>query len=202
MSGADNVMTFDTVSPTANASARILNRAKAGLDAAGLGVEGIPFVQADILKWTPPSREFDLVATHFVLDCFRSEQLERLVGRLAEVVMPEARWLLSDFCRPPSGLAKWRARLILEAMYLFFGWTTGLPAERLTCQTQRWCGGVLSFDNGICPKGDSCTLICGNGDKLTISTWAMGFRPVLRGPLFHRQQGRNPAQGHRLSVLD
>ena len=70
--------------------------------------------------------------THFVLDCFRSEQLERLVGRLAEAVMPEARWLLSDFCEPPARLAKWRARLILEAMYLFFGWTTGLSADRLT----------------------------------------------------------------------
>jgi ubiquinone/menaquinone biosynthesis C-methylase UbiE len=53
------------------------------VDAAGLGVEGIQFVQADILEWTPPSREFDLVATHFVLDCFRGEQLEELAGCLA-----------------------------------------------------------------------------------------------------------------------
>jgi len=161
MSGADNVMTFDTVSPTANASARILNRAKAGLDAAGLGVEGIPFVQADILKWTPPSREFDLVATHFVLDCFRSEQLERLVGRLAEVVMPEARWMISDFWEPPAGLAKWRARLILEAMYLFFGWTPGCLLTGSPRQTLSWYGAALSFDNGICLSGDFYTLICG-----------------------------------------
>ena len=107
-------------------------RASGGLDAAGLGVGGIQFVQADILEWTPPSHKFDQVAAHFVLDCFRSEQLERLVGRLAEVVMPEVRWLLSDFCEPLAGLAKWRARLILEAMYLFFGWPTGLSADQLT----------------------------------------------------------------------
>jgi hypothetical protein len=105
----------------------MLERAKAGL-----GVEGIQFVQADILEWMPPSREFDLVATHFVLDCFRVEQLEKLAGCLAEAVTQEARWMISDFWEPPAGLAKWRARLILEAMYLFFGWSTGPPADRLT----------------------------------------------------------------------
>ena len=115
-----------------DASARMLERARTSLEAAGLGVEGIQFVQADILEWTPPAREFDLVASHFVLDCFPPEQLERLVGRLAGAAKPEARWLLSDFCEPPAGLGKWRARLVLEAMYLFFGWTTGLPADRLT----------------------------------------------------------------------
>ena len=110
----------------------MLERARTSLQAAGLGVEGIQFVQADILEWTPPAREFDLVASHFVLDCFLPEQLERLVGCLAGAARPEARWLLSDFCEPPAELGKWRARLILEAMYLFFGWTTGLPADRLT----------------------------------------------------------------------
>jgi hypothetical protein len=40
--------------------------------------------------------------------------------------------LLADFHEPPSGLAKWRARLILETMYLFFRWMAGLPAARLT----------------------------------------------------------------------
>jgi hypothetical protein len=28
--------------------------------------------------------------------------------------MPEAQWLLSDFCEPPAGLGKWRARLAGE----------------------------------------------------------------------------------------
>jgi hypothetical protein len=59
-----------------------------------------------------------------------------LVGRLAAAAKPEARWLLSDFCEPSAGFGKWRARLILEAMYLFFGWATGLPADRLTSPDQ------------------------------------------------------------------
>jgi hypothetical protein len=40
--------------------------------------------------------------------------------------------LPSVFCEPTAGLAKGRARLILEAMYLFFGWITRRPADRLT----------------------------------------------------------------------
>ena len=66
-------------------------------------------------------------------------------------------------------------------------------------RTHRWCDVVLSFDNGICSSGDFYTLICGKGNKLT--TWVMGFFPVLRGPLFLRQQDRNAAQSHCLSVL-
>jgi hypothetical protein len=105
----------------------------------GVGVEGIQFVQADILEWTPPAREFDLVASHFFLDCFPPEQLERLVGRLAGAAKPEARWLLSDFCEPPVGLGKWRARLVLEAMYLFFGWT-----HRPACGPTHLAGPIAS----------------------------------------------------------
>ncbi len=142
-----------------DASAPMLKRARARLEAAGLDGKDIQFVQADILEWTPPAGEFDLVASHFVLDCFLPEQLELLVGRLAEAATPQARWLVADFCVPPRGLGNWRARLVLEAMYLFFGWATGLSAQRLTSpdsllsrrgfvlrQRQRFDWGLLHSD--------------------------------------------------------
>jgi hypothetical protein len=97
-----------------------------------LRAEDIQFVQADILEWTPPAGEFDLVVSNFVLDCFTPDQLELLVGKLSQAAAPQAWWLLADFCEPAGGAAKWRARLILEGMYLFFGWSTGLPADQLT----------------------------------------------------------------------
>jgi ubiquinone/menaquinone biosynthesis C-methylase UbiE len=115
-----------------DSSAEMLKRARAAVAAAELGAERIQFLQADLLEWTPPAREFDLMASHFVLDCFRLEQLEGVVERLASGAAPGAHWLLSDFREPPSGPAKWRARLILQAMYLFFRWAAGLPAVRLT----------------------------------------------------------------------
>ena len=64
---------------------------------------------------------------------FAPEQLARVIaGAGGRGTAPEARWLVSDFCEPEAGLAKWRARAILEVMYLFFQWATSLPASELT----------------------------------------------------------------------
>jgi ubiquinone/menaquinone biosynthesis C-methylase UbiE len=115
-----------------DSSARMLECARARLRAQGWGGNAVQFVHADILDWSPPREQFDLIVSHFFLDCFRPEQLEEILPCIAAAAKPEARWLLADFREPPSGWAKWRARLILRSMYLFFRWFTHLPAECLT----------------------------------------------------------------------
>ncbi len=115
-----------------DASARMLECARARVKAHALRDAAIEFIQADALHWQAPVARFDLLVTHFFLDCFRAEQLAALVPRLAAAATPDARWLLADFCEPPSGIAKWRARWILRAMYFFFRRATGLPASHLT----------------------------------------------------------------------
>ena len=115
-----------------DASARMLENARARLRANGLADSAVEFIRADIREWTVPRAQFDLLVTHFFLDCFRAEQLAEIVPRLAGAAQPGARWLLADFCEPVAGVAKWRARLILRAMYFFFRHATRLPARRLT----------------------------------------------------------------------
>lgn len=115
-----------------DASARMLDRARARLRARGLDVAAGQFLRANILDWAPPSAQFDLIVSHFFLDCFRPAELEQLIPRLSSAAVPGARWLLADFRQPPSGPAKWRARAILESMYLFFRVAAGLSAARLT----------------------------------------------------------------------
>jgi ubiquinone/menaquinone biosynthesis C-methylase UbiE len=115
-----------------DSSRRMIEVTRRRLAAHGLDAGRVEFVHADILRWTPPRAAYDLVVTHFVLDCFRREQLARVVPSLAEAATPEARWLLADFHEPPAGIAKWRARAILEMMYLFFRWAADLPASELT----------------------------------------------------------------------
>ncbi|HEX4120477.1 MAG TPA: class I SAM-dependent methyltransferase, partial [Verrucomicrobiae bacterium] len=114
-----------------DASARMLEATRDRLNAAGLAGARVEFVHADVLKWKAPGA-YDLIATHFVLDCFRPDQLDRVSAQLAAIAAPGANWLLADFQEPPAGPAKWRARAILEMMYLFFRWATGLPASKLT----------------------------------------------------------------------
>jgi ubiquinone/menaquinone biosynthesis C-methylase UbiE len=115
-----------------DASVRMLECARARLRANKLNADRVEFLHADLLEQSPPMESFDLVVSHFFLDCLRPEQLGQVVARIAAATAPDARWLLADFCEPPGGAARWRARVILRAMYLFFRWATGLPATNVT----------------------------------------------------------------------
>jgi ubiquinone/menaquinone biosynthesis C-methylase UbiE len=115
-----------------DASAKMLACARTRVLAHGLEDAAVEFIHANALDWQPPAARFDLLVTHFFLDCFRAGQLATLVPRLAAAATPDARWLLADFREPASGLAKWRARWILRAMYFFFRRMTRLPARHLT----------------------------------------------------------------------
>lgn len=115
-----------------DSSSRMLQLARSRLERRGLSAEGIQFIHADALSWKPPERSFDLIATHFFLDCFRAEQLGPLVTKLTRACRPRSRWLLADFQIPAGGINRWRARLIHWIMYCFFRLATRLPAKHLT----------------------------------------------------------------------
>jgi SAM-dependent methyltransferase len=115
-----------------DSSPGMLQATRARLREAGLEESRAEFIRADLLEWPAPEGEFDLIVTHFFLDCFRPEQLERLMPKLSASAAPKACWLLADFQEPAAGPAKWRARAILEIMYVFFRWAAGLPASQLT----------------------------------------------------------------------
>jgi ubiquinone/menaquinone biosynthesis C-methylase UbiE len=115
-----------------DASSSMLKVARAQLERTGAGIQNISFVHADILKWEPDNTKYDLLVTHFFLDCFRCDQLGQVIERLAHAAHLRASWLLADFQTPASGLSALRARLILKTMYLFFRFVTRMPAKSLT----------------------------------------------------------------------
>jgi ubiquinone/menaquinone biosynthesis C-methylase UbiE len=112
-------------------SAAMVEQAVRQLKRQGLDPSRVDFQRCDVLRWQAPRAEFDLVATHFFLDCFRRDELEGLVGKIGGAATPQARWLLTDFRVPASGWRKWRARMALAIMYSFFRAATGLSATRL-----------------------------------------------------------------------
>ncbi|MGH7969653.1 MAG: class I SAM-dependent methyltransferase, partial [Limisphaerales bacterium] len=98
----------------------------------GLGADRTAFIHADALDWSPSESSFDLIVTHFFLDCFRPDQLQSLVEKLASASTPDAVWWVADFQVPASGFTRYRAAVIHRLMYLFFRVATALPAVRLT----------------------------------------------------------------------
>ncbi|WP_263368271.1 class I SAM-dependent methyltransferase [Edaphobacter bradus] len=86
-------------------------------------------LQCDALAFTP-SETYDLIVTHFFLDCLSQSELDSLVSRIAPSLAPRALWLLSDFRIPPGRRAP-AARVFVRGLYLAFRILTGLRASRL-----------------------------------------------------------------------
>jgi ubiquinone/menaquinone biosynthesis C-methylase UbiE len=116
----------------ADASERMLALANERIERFRLNTTRIEFLRADVLEWSPMKKTFDLVVTHFFLDCFRADQLQQIIDKVACAARPNASWLLADFHTPLAGFQRWRATLILKLMYVFFRVVTRLPARRLT----------------------------------------------------------------------
>ena len=98
----------------------------------GAVAQQISFHHADALHWSPPAAaSYDLIVTHFFLDCFSDDELGPLVQRCCAAADPQCRWIVSEFHQPAGGFAAWRAHLWISTLYRMFGWTTGLRVRRL-----------------------------------------------------------------------
>jgi ubiquinone/menaquinone biosynthesis C-methylase UbiE len=77
-----------------------------------------------------PNTSYDLVATHFFLDCLSQTELDQLITNLTPTLHPGALWLISDF-RIPTGPMRPIARILVRALYLAFRILTGLRTTHL-----------------------------------------------------------------------
>jgi ubiquinone/menaquinone biosynthesis C-methylase UbiE len=112
-------------------------------------------VQADALTFTPATDvPYDIVVSHFFLDCFTEEQLQQLIARITPALRPGGRWLISDF-RVPPGSMHLPARAFVRSLYLAFRILTGLRVTHLPDHAGRLsaagfqCVGQQMFLSGI-----------------------------------------------------
>jgi cyclopropane fatty-acyl-phospholipid synthase-like methyltransferase len=85
---------------------------------------------ADVLSWTAQDK-YDLVVSHFFLDCFFEHQLERLMDRIAPHLVQGARWVVSEFSIPERVPASYLCGGIVRLLYGSFGLVTGLAVRGL-----------------------------------------------------------------------
>jgi ubiquinone/menaquinone biosynthesis C-methylase UbiE len=76
-------------------------------------------------------RKYDLVVTHFFLDCFTGGDLNLLIARVTECCEPEARWLVSEFGSPEKGMGRIAAKIVIRLLYFCFRLATGLKVTQL-----------------------------------------------------------------------
>jgi trans-aconitate methyltransferase len=90
----------------------------------------VTFLLADVTSWAPNDR-YDLIVTHFLLDCFNVQGVGDIVAKLAQAAAPKATWLLADFRVPEAVFAHSHARAWLATMYWFFRFVAAIEARDL-----------------------------------------------------------------------
>jgi len=111
---------------------------------------------ADIRRWQPENPPYDLIVSHFVLDCLTTEEVQSLTSKLACAVSPGSLWIVSEFAVPANWFGWLVARPAVWALYRAFGWLTrlqvrGLPVHSIALRQagfilqkrKRWLGGLL-----------------------------------------------------------
>jgi ubiquinone/menaquinone biosynthesis C-methylase UbiE len=123
-----------------DASARMLRLAKrrakdsairSGRDGDDTTPGRIRFHCADFTRWQAANSRYDLIVTHFFLDCFNREELTNVVAKIASLAAPHARWLISDFQIPAGVFPRLHALAWLRAMYAFFRYAARLRTRAL-----------------------------------------------------------------------
>jgi ubiquinone/menaquinone biosynthesis C-methylase UbiE len=115
--------------------------------------------QTDALNFSPRlDAQYDLVVSHFFLDCLSEVEVKELVERFAPALSPQTVWLVSDF-QVPSGILRVPASAVIRALYLAFRTLTGLRVTRLPdhavifmsagfvrIERQQFLGGLLTTE--------------------------------------------------------
>jgi ubiquinone/menaquinone biosynthesis C-methylase UbiE len=111
-----------------DASESMLHRLK---QHAGPNADRVHTHLADARQLHLAPRKFDLVATHFFLDCLTTVEVESLAKRLRETMTSDAVWVVSEFAIPDNWYGRLIARPLVTALYLAFGFLTGLTIREL-----------------------------------------------------------------------
>jgi SAM-dependent methyltransferase len=85
----------------------------------------------DARSFHPPNPPYDLIVTHFFLDCLTTSEIAALAHTLQDNVSPGALWLVSEFVVPPGTFGRLIATPIVAALYRAFGLLTGLRLREL-----------------------------------------------------------------------
>lgn len=75
-------------------------------------------------------RCFDLVTTHFFLDCLSERDVDVLLLQVKPLLKRDARWVVSEF-KIPAGLMRLPGRLLVWTLYAAFRLLTGLRIRQL-----------------------------------------------------------------------
>jgi trans-aconitate methyltransferase len=121
---ANPTVTVDAVDASPAMLRELVSRA--GPDAARVRVH-----LADARLWQPSGPAYDLIVTHFFLDCLTTGEVAALAKRVRGSAAEGATWVISEFAIPRNPFGRLVARPLVAALYRAFGLLTGLRVRSL-----------------------------------------------------------------------
>jgi len=86
-------------------------------------------LQTNALDFKPEGEPYDLVVTHFFLDCFSEREVDAMIERITPQLTPDAVWLVSEFAISERLLTGYLSRTAVGILYWVFGLVTGLKVR-------------------------------------------------------------------------
>ena len=75
---------------------------------AGVLNDRVRMHQADARRWQPGNSHYDLIVSHFFLDCLTTDEVAALAARLRPCTSTQTKWVVSEFAIPKN----WFGRLV------------------------------------------------------------------------------------------
>jgi SAM-dependent methyltransferase len=123
--GANSAIRIDAIDASP-AMLRALIR-RAGANASRVRTE-----VRDASNWQPSNpAPYDLVVTHFFLDCLAPAKIDSLAQKIHVASAPNLLWVISEFAIPQSWFGRVVAQPLIAALYHAFGLLTGLEVRKL-----------------------------------------------------------------------
>ena len=91
----------------------------------------VRFHVCDVRNFVPTLGGYDLIVTHFFLDCFSNTDLPGVVATLANCANSDARWIVSEFHVADGPVGRVWTHAVIRCLYAAFRFTTGLRVTRL-----------------------------------------------------------------------
>ena len=98
---------------------------------AGVHRHRISVHHADARQWLPGTSRYDLVVSHFFLDCLTTEEVAALAERLRPCTSDQTRCVLSEFAIPAGWFGRLVAQPLVTSLYLAFRLLTCLRVGTL-----------------------------------------------------------------------
>lgn len=125
---ANPTLQVDAVDASAAMLAELQDRARCYCSDADLRLRPI---HADLRRFQPNAKDYDLVVSHFFLDCLTDDEVSALIERLVPHLTEDAIWVVSEFSIPQKGWQRLTSRLAVRFLYVSFSVMTHLHVKQL-----------------------------------------------------------------------